>query len=88
MGDCEYEFAKDCSKNKLFTVLTKNVRCGRRVTCTAAVKIIIAGYFIQLTRERGTAVVNGIKLTKFPIIRPGMNLYAFVFTVFEIILNT
>ncbi|XP_046857656.1 neurogenic locus notch homolog protein 2-like [Xenia sp. Carnegie-2017] len=74
MGDCEYEFSKDCSKNKLFTVLTKNVRCGRRVTCTAAVKIIIAGYFIQLTRQRGTAVVNGVRLSKFPIIRPGFKI--------------
>ncbi|XP_046857349.1 neurogenic locus notch homolog protein 2-like isoform X2 [Xenia sp. Carnegie-2017] len=74
MGDCEYEFAKDCEKNKLFTVLTKNERCGRRVTCTAAVKIIIAGYFIQLTRQRGTANINGVRLSKFPIVRRGFKI--------------
>ena len=51
------------------------------MTCTAAVKIIIAGYFIQLTRQRGTAVVNGVRLSKFPIIRPGISLNAFVFII-------
>ncbi|XP_046863447.1 neurogenic locus notch homolog protein 1-like [Xenia sp. Carnegie-2017] len=74
MGDCEYDFAKDCSENKLFTVRTKNTRCGRRVTCTAAVKIYIAGYFIQFTRQRRSAVVNGVRLSQFPIVRPGFKI--------------
>ena len=71
MGTCEYEFAKDCSSNKLFTVLVVNQRCGRWVTCTAAVKIYIASYYIKFTRARQTAIVNGVKLTRFPVIRPG-----------------
>ena len=82
MGDCEYDFAKDCSKKPLFTVRTKNTRCGGFVTCTAAVKIYIAGYFIQFTRQSRSAVVNGVRLSKFPIVRPGM---CFYFNFFELI---
>ncbi|XP_046864158.1 neurogenic locus notch homolog protein 1-like [Xenia sp. Carnegie-2017] len=74
MGDCEYDFAKDCSKNKLFTVRTKNTRCGGLVTCTAAVKIYIAGYFIQFTRQSRSAVVNGVRLSQFPIVRHGFKI--------------
>jgi hypothetical protein len=71
MGTCEYEFAKDCSSNKLFTVLASNQKCGLWVSCTAAVKVYIAGYYIQFTRARQTAIVNGVRFTKFPVIRPG-----------------
>ena len=71
MGTCEYEFAKDCSSNKLFTVLVVNQKCGLRVTCAAAVKIYIASYYIKFTRALRTVIVNGVKLTKFPVIRPG-----------------
>ena len=81
MGDCEYVFAKDCSKDKLFEIRTKNVICGKSATCTEYVSIIIAGNSILMTRQRGTAVVNRVRLSKFPIIRPGMsfNVILFVF---------
>lgn len=71
MGTCEYDFAKDCSSSKLFSVRTINQRCGFWASCTAAAKIYIAGYYIQFTRARRTAIVNGVKFTTFPIIRPG-----------------
>ena len=75
MGTCEYDFAKDCSVDKLFAVRTLNTKCGFAVSCTAAVKVYIAGYYIQFSRTRQTVIVNGVKLTQFPIIRPGkMNL--------------
>ncbi|XP_046858020.1 uncharacterized protein LOC124451452 [Xenia sp. Carnegie-2017] len=74
MGDCEYVFAKDCSKDKLFEVRTKNVICGKSATCTEYVSIIIAGNSILMTRQRGTAVVNRVRLSKFPIIRPGFEI--------------
>ncbi|XP_046858621.1 neurogenic locus notch homolog protein 2-like, partial [Xenia sp. Carnegie-2017] len=74
MGDCEYVFAKDCSKDKLFEVRTKNVICGKSATCTKYVSIIIAGNSILMTRQRGTAVVNRVRLSKFPIIRPGFEI--------------
>ena len=71
MGTCEYDFAKDCSVHKLFAVRTLNRRCGSAVSCTAAVKVYIAGYYIQFSRQRRTAIVNGVKISRFPIIRPG-----------------
>lgn len=71
MGTCEYDFAKDCSADKLFAVRTLNRRCGFGVSCTAAVKVYIAGYHIQFSRTLRTAIVNGVRLTQFPIIRPG-----------------
>ena len=71
MGTCEYDFAKDCSADKLFAVRTLNRRCGFGVSCAAAVKVYIAGYHIQFSRTLRTAIVNGVRLTQFPIIRPG-----------------
>ena len=71
MGTCEYEFAKDCSSNKLFTVRTSNQKCGFWASCTATAKVYIAGYYILFTRARQTVIVNGVKLTQFPVIRPG-----------------
>ncbi|XP_028417633.1 uncharacterized protein LOC114542082, partial [Dendronephthya gigantea] len=74
MGTCEYDFAKDCSVNKLFTVRTTNKRCGWGVSCTASVKIYIASYHILMTRVRQTAIVNGVKITRFPLFRPGFQI--------------
>ena len=72
MGKCEYVFAQDCSKNKLFTVYTKNRRCGwGGASCAASVTVVLAGYKIQFSRVKRTAIVNGVKHTTFPIVRPG-----------------
>ena len=73
MGICDYVFAEDCSGDKAFSVVTKNIACGlfRSASCTAAVTVRIAGYEITLSRAVRTAVVNGVKIRKFPIKRPG-----------------
>ena len=72
MGKCQYLFAQDCSENKLFTVYTKNLACGRGgASCTAAVTVILAAYRIHFNRVKRTAVINGVKYRNFPIVRPG-----------------
>ena len=72
MGKCEYVFAQDCSKNKLFTVYTKNQRCGwGGASCAASVTVVLAGYKIQFSRAKRTAIINGVKHTIFPFVRPG-----------------
>lgn len=72
MGKCQYVLAQDCSESKLFTVYTKNRACGwGGASCTAFVTVILAGYKIQFSRVKRTAIINGVKYTNFPIVRPG-----------------
>ena len=71
-GMCDYVFAEDCGTGKnLFKVVSKNVRCGGRVSCTAGVTVVVGKYVVTLTRARRTAIINGVRITKFPIKRPG-----------------
>ena len=72
MGTCQYVFAQDCSKSKLFTVYTKNQRCGwRGASCVESVTVVLAGYKIDFSRAKRVAIINGVKYTSFPIVRPG-----------------
>ena len=72
MGKCQYVFAQDCSENKLFTVFTKNRACGRfGAACVDSVTVVLAGYKIQFHRVVRLAIINGVKFTSFPVVRPG-----------------
>ena len=72
MGKCQHVFAQECSEKKMFTVYTRNQRCGfGGASCVAEVTIILAGYKIQFSRVKRVAIVNGVKYTNFPIIRSG-----------------
>jgi hypothetical protein len=71
-GPCSYVFAEDCSASKAFKVVTTNVKCGHRgATCTAAVTVYLGGNEIRFTREKRSAIINRIKIKKFPIKRSG-----------------
>ncbi|XP_028415983.1 von Willebrand factor-like [Dendronephthya gigantea] len=70
-GKCEYIFAEDCGPAKSFRVWTKNLACGRSAACVSFVRIQIDGVEIKLTRELGTAIVNGAKIKNFPLKRKG-----------------
>ena len=73
-GPCSYVFAEDCSGDKAFKVVTTNMKCGGRgATCTVAVTVFLNGDEIRLTREVRTVIINRIKITKFPVKRPGQS---------------
>lgn len=71
MGRCQYVLAQDCSTSKLFSVYVKNRVCGWGVTCTASVTVYLIGYRVHFNREKRAAVINGVKYTNFPIVKPG-----------------